>query len=71
MAENNSIQPNQETLTVRDLRALADRLHARGHSLIFDDQPHLQGDLKLAATVIRALVHDRAPDETLALGRRQ
>jgi hypothetical protein len=71
MGTDKTNQLNQETLTVRDLRALADRLHARGHSLIFEDQPDLQGDLKLAATVIRALVHDRAPDETLALGRRQ
>ena len=48
---------NQETLTVRDLRALADRLDSRGHSLVFADQPYLQADLKLAAdgTVIQLL----------------
>ncbi len=61
---------NQETLTVRDLRALADRLDSRGHSLVFADQPYLQADLKLAADTIRALVNGRTPDAAVTVGRR-
>jgi hypothetical protein len=66
-----SAHRDPETLTVRDLRALADRLHTRGHSLVFADQPYLQADLKLAGDVIRTLVSGQAPDDTLVLGRRR
>jgi hypothetical protein len=61
---------NQETLTVRDLRALADRLDSRGHSLVFADQPYLQADLKLAADAIRTLVNGCTPDAAVTVGRR-
>jgi hypothetical protein len=70
MATDKPTHYDQETLTVRDLRALADRLHARGHSLVFADQPHLQADLKLAGDVIHTLVAGQAPDSTVMVGRR-
>ncbi len=68
-AESDSSQSQTESLTVRDLRALADRLGNRGHSLVFADQPHLQSDLKLAADVIRALVRNWTPDFIITVGR--
>jgi hypothetical protein len=68
-AESDSSQSQTESLTVRDLRALADRLGNRGRSLVFADQPQLQADLKLAADVIRALVRNWTPDFIIPVGR--
>jgi hypothetical protein len=36
--------------------ALADRLSVRGSSVLPADQPELQGDMRLAGRVIRALI---------------
>jgi hypothetical protein len=44
-----------KTITIRDVQSLADRLLSRGSTKLLDDRPEQQGDMRLAATVIRAL----------------
>jgi len=44
-----------KTITIRDIRSLADRLSSRGSSRLSDDRPQHAGDLRLAAKVIRAM----------------
>jgi hypothetical protein len=45
-----------QTLTQRDIERLADRLTARGTSMLLKDTPELAGDLRTAARVIHALL---------------
>ena len=44
------------TLTHAEIQAFADRLVLRGASTVFAGQPHVQGDMRTAAAVIRALL---------------
>ena len=44
------------TLSATELSALADRLAARGASLIFKDAPGVASDMTIAARVIRKLI---------------
>jgi len=44
-----------------EISKLADRLMARGTSVILEDQPQLQGDFTLAALVLRKLVENGMP----------
>ncbi len=41
---------------VTDVETLADRLYSRGISKMFDDSPSLQGDLRTASRITRALL---------------
>ena len=44
-----------KTITIPEIRSLADRLLSRGVSKLSDDRPEQAGDLRLAAKVIRAM----------------
>ena len=44
-----------KTITIPEIRSLADRLLSRGVSKLSDDRPEHAGDLRLAAKVIRAM----------------
>jgi hypothetical protein len=54
------------TLTVADVRALGDRLFARGQSRLTDDH-HFKADLRTAARVIWRLATDYAATETIQI----
>jgi hypothetical protein len=73
MAESDSTPNRPMVLTGVDISALADRLAARGASLVFRDQPEITGDMTLASRVIRRLakllgtVHIISNVETIVL----
>jgi hypothetical protein len=46
---------DSQTITIRDIQSLADRLLSRGSSKLSDDRPEHAGDLRLAAKVLRAM----------------
>ncbi len=48
--------PKPTTLSAAEVDALADRLLARGASLLFKDAPGVASDMTTAARVIRKLV---------------
>jgi hypothetical protein len=53
MADSKSIK-----LTAKEIQTLADRLTSRGVSRVLDDQPEMQRDMRIAARVIRTLLHE-------------
>jgi hypothetical protein len=56
-ATGNSTPNNRPmVLTAVDIGALADRLAARGASLIFRDQPEIAGDMMTASHTLRRLM---------------
>jgi hypothetical protein len=57
--------PDDSTITVADVRALADRLQDAGTTSRRIDWPALQQDLLLAAKFLRALTRSREPAETV------
>jgi hypothetical protein len=57
MAESESTSNNRPmVLTAVDIGALADRLAARGASLIFRDAPEIAGDMTTASRTLRRLM---------------
>jgi hypothetical protein len=74
MANSNSTPNNRPmVLTAVDISALADRLAARGASLLVKDQPEITTDMALASRTLRRLmkllqsVHLIANTETVQL----
>ena len=50
-----SVMAEVKTITIPEIRSLADRLLSRGLSKLSDDRSEHAGDLRLAAKVIRAM----------------
>jgi hypothetical protein len=57
--------PDDSTITVADVRALADRLQDAGTTSRRIDWPALQQDLLLAAKFLRALTRSKEPAEAV------
>ncbi len=56
MADSQPTPSRPQTLTADQIQALADRLVARGSSVLMKDAPQLAGDMRVAAQVIRGLL---------------
>jgi hypothetical protein len=65
MADPKPSSPNGVvTLSAAEINALADRLAARGASLIFRDAPEVASDMRVGARVIRKLVGELRAQHT-------
>ena len=53
--EEASVMAEAKTITIPEIRSLADRLSSRGLSKLSDDRPEHAGDLRLAAKALRAM----------------
>ncbi len=49
-------------LTVEEMNALANRFEARAGSVLLRDQPQMQSDMRLAATLIHELITNSISD---------
>ena len=57
MAEEQTIPPTVQTLTVPEAQALADRLLSRSLSALFVASPEVRRDLCMASRAIRSMLH--------------
>ena len=63
--DDSTSNPKRVTLTVAEVHGFADRLLSRGVSKLGNDQSEQQGDLRLAARVIRFLLRSTQPVEAI------
>ena len=54
-----SANDDARTLTIAEAQALADRLRARATSVVLNDMPELQADLRLALRIISGFTNLR------------
>jgi hypothetical protein len=56
-----------KTITIHEIKSLADRLLSRGVSKLSDDRPEHAGDLRLAARVLRAMARSFGHTDVVTL----